>query len=498
MQANRLEQEQPQEPKTLVPASWLLREGGDRRPDGLMLVDSRGVVDYADQGAIEILGPELVGSALGAVAPQTGLAAYVLDGRGRHRTPFRFDRSARRGSPLRSVDATVLDLVGPEGRPIRAVMLNEAAKARMVAEVQGPRGTRLVEQEHTELLAASRSACMPGAFLGRSAAARSVRARLAEVARRGRSAFIQGERGTGWSLAARILHYAGDLRGPLLRLRCANLSPESIDRELFGWDGGAFAGAEPDAPGLLHLARGGTLYLEGLETLTPELQERLLDALRSGSAARLGGRRREPCVQRLLTASPLAPDDLVAAGAHPDLVEWLVAETIHLSPLRENPEDLADLVPHFLSRFGITRAVKRIAADAMATVTHYDWPGNTAELADCIERACSRASEGCIQVEDLARPLRLAAQGLPPAVLDAARKLELPPAGALPSAGSGPAPHLHAWQISEDDPISLQLFEKKAIMRALEHCDGDRLKAAKLLGVGKSTIYRKLKEYDIH
>ena len=496
MRADRLEQEQPQEPKALLPAAWLLRQE-DRRPDGLMLVNAHGVVEYADQGAIELLGPKLVGSALGAVAPQSGLAAYVLDEARQHRTPFRFDRSGRRGSPPRSVEAIALDLVGSEGRSVRAVVLAEVARARMLTEIQGPRGTRLVEQEHNELLAASRSACTPGAFLGRSRAARSVRSRLAEVARRGRGAFIHGERGTGWSLTARILHYAGDLRGPLLSLRCTNLNPESIDRELFGWSGGGLGG-EPDSPGLLQLARGGTLYLEGIEVLSADMQQRLLDALHTGTTTRLGGRRREACTQRLLTASPLTPDALIESGVHADLVQWLGEETIVLSPLRDRPEDLTDLLLHFLARFGTTRGVKQIAADAMATVTHYDWPGNTAELADCVERACSRAHEGCVRVEDLPRPLRLASQGLPPDLLTSARGLELPPAGALPNLGAAPTPLMQAWQISEEDPISLQLFEKKAIMRALEHCGGDRLSAAKLLGVGKSTIYRKLKEYDIH
>jgi two-component system response regulator HydG len=473
------------------------------------LTDDKATVISADAGARELLGPEVVGLALAQRAPNSGLAAFALDDTSRGRNAFRFDRAARRGAPARVLEAVVLTLSDDRNSSGKAILITEVARNRMAAELQGPRGARLVEQEYMELLAAARSHCAPAAFLGRSATAQDVRNRLAELASRTSSAFLIGERGSGWGLCARILHYSSSLRGPLLRLRCASLSPGSVERELFGWTHASSAGPgrdelEHDSPGLLQLARGGTLLVEGFESIPHDLQHRVLEAVRSGTTSRVASRRREPCTQRLLAAASASPQEMVANGLHPDAARVLGAETLTLEPLRRRSEDLEDLIPHFLSRFGAARAVASIASGAMAALLRYVWPGNTAELADCLDRACAGARDGRVLIEDLTRPLRLFAEGLSSQILEAGHELDLARLNGRATsgfessaAGARPERAMRPWEISEDDPISLQFYEKKAILRALDHCRGDRLKAAKLLRVGKSTIYRKVKEYEI-
>ena len=148
-----------------------------------------------------------------------------------------------------------------------------------------------------------------------------------------------------------------------------------------------------------------------------------------------------------------------------------------------------------------------MGGDCQSVMRQYDWPGNLAELEDCIEQACHRAAHGRIEVEHLSRPLRDLHAAMPhddiiPALRPASRA-----SGAEPGVTSTLGTHVpehpavitasHAWDITDADPISLDLYEKKALLRALDTCHGDKLAAARLLNVGKSTLYRKLKKFDI-
>ena len=331
-----------------------------------------------------------------------------------------------------------------------------------------------------------------------------MRARLVELAGKSTGGvLITGEAGTGLRMCARILHYAGHSPGPFLNLRCGSLSPANLERELFGWSRGVSNESEGEAPGLLQLAAEGTLFLEGVEALPAEVQARLLGAFECGSASRLGNpRRKERCVTRVLCSTHLDLGALTRQGSfHAGLARWLATETLELPPLRDRREDVEDLLTTFLDRFGAPRAVHGIDPEARALLRLYAWPGNVGELADCIERACEQASSS----QHLTRPLRVFREELPASALaDGQALARLVNGGSRPQAlipaqarNAAPRRETRIWDISEEDPISLELYEKKALLRALDTCGGDKLQAARMLHVGKSTIYRKIKEYGI-
>ncbi len=490
-------------------ASLLIqRELAAGRPDGILVVDADSIIRRSDVAADELFGPGLVGKSLASIAPSSGLTAFVSNAHTEPLEGFRFDHSTRRGAPVRSVLASVLPLIGDDLPGAKAVLFVDVGKRRMAAELTLRSPASLPRDQYYDLLEAARTAYSPRAFIGSSAAASAVRARLPELALRPiGGVLLTGEPGTGLRLCARILHYAGHLPGPFLYLRCASLSPANLERELFGWSRGASSDAEAEAPGLLQLAAEGTLFLEGVEALPLPLQARLHEAFENGSTYRMGSsRRKERCVTRVLCSTHVDLAELERNGQfHPGLARWLGCESIQLLPLREHREDIDDLTACFLERFGTPRAVHGIEPRTEALLRLYDWPGNVAELGDCIERACEQATGGLIETQHLTRPLRAFRDELPDAALDDGQALArlvhngvrpqpLAPAVArAPAARREPRP----FDISDDDPVSLELYEKKALLRALEVCQGDKLKAARLLHLGKSTIYRKIKEYGI-
>ena len=163
-------------------------------------------------------------------------------------------------------------------------------------------------------------------------------------------------------------------------------------------------------------------------------------------------------------------------------------------------EDVQELARVFVGRFGTRYGAEMISEEARWVMEQYDWPGNVAELEDCVEQACARVETGLVETHHLTRPLRDLAAELPSAEVIPARR-GAPLAAAAPVPGThlpSPTPlSARPWDITEEDPISLDLYEKKALLRALDNTGGDKLAAARLLQVGKSTLYRKLKKFGI-
>lgn len=277
---------------------------------------------------------------------------------------------------------------------------------------------------------------------------------------------ILGESGTGKELVARAIHAHSPWRDrPFVPVDCGALTPTLIESELFGHVRGAFTGATQTRPGLLATARGGTVFLDEIGELPVELQGKLLRALQDHEIRPIGSDERRRMEARIITATNQDLEAATKRGSfRKELYFRLNVVSIKLSPLRERKSDIPTLVHYFIDRYGGTQdGVTGVSYEAMTRLINYDWPGNVREVENCVQRALALGSKPLIQLQDL-------------------------PSNLLYHVGSAP----EAEKVG-----SLREMERRAIFQALEATGGDRLRAAKLLGIGKTTIYRKLKEYGV-
>jgi len=489
-----------------------VREFACGRPEGLLLVDSEGTVRHADRGACELLGGALEGRHLGNLAPASGLEAFVRDARLESREGFRFDLAARKGHPGRSLSATVVPLVvqpGAHDPEMRVVLLHDVARRKLAAEVLGLQETGIPRQEHGPLVEAAREAFRPSAMIGGSAATVALRGRLSEWAGGSMPVLFDGECGTGKERAARVLHYSGPATGAFVQVRCGALTPENLDLELFGSVRGASPDAAVDRPGLFHIASEGTLYLADISDASLETQEKIVLFLDEGVLTRKGAHKPERAHVRIIASTRDPLEERVREGRFSkELLQRLEGGTATLPPLRERPEDIEPIVAHYLALFGSRRGgVMAIAEDVLGLLLRHVWTKNVAELVDAIRHACSRGAGDTLCADDLPPGFKEARskagdREIIPAAPPGRGSLAGTHAVSLPEKELAPRPArpVHApraWDITDDDPIDLELYEKKALLRALDSVGGDRLAAARLLNVGKSTLYRKLKQFGI-
>lgn len=489
-------------------ASSAVRELASSKPDGVAIVDAEGTVRYADRGASELLGSRIEGAHLGDLAPASGLEAFVRDARIEGREGHRFEVQGRKNRSPRSLAAAVVPLLSrpndPHDASLRVLLLNDGQKRRVAAEYLRIQEPGVPRAELGALLEAAREVFRPEAILGVSGAIATLRAQVAAAAGSETAVLLRGEPGSGRERVAKVLHFTGSSTGPFLHARCAGPADE-VAGELFGCaKNGSAAGTE--RPGLAHLAIDGTLYLEEISELAPELQEKLAKFLATGMLARRGGSKSERVSLRLVASTSADLEQLTAAGKFDrGLYEALAEHQISIPPLASRREDVPVLARHFAERFGARRGVKGIDDDALAALVRHEWTGGVAELEDAIEQACARAKDGLVTFESLPRALRDRVKDYIPRSKPPQRSVEgTHSVGGIPNVEitpqlRGPTIYRDArpWDITDDEPVSLDLYEKKALLRALHETDGDRLKAAKLLKVGKSTLYRKLKRYEI-
>lgn len=517
--ANRRMEEQRQRETDMDAAArgdgkLAVRELAAGRPDGVLVVDGRGLVRQVDRGACELLGPRLEGQNLGTIVPASGLEAFVRDARSEAREGFRFDVSARKGRVSRSLMASVVPVgLGDESSDYRILLLLDVGKRRIAEEVLRTQEPGIPRHQLSPLLEAARTMYSPEALGGRTAHGTALRKQVVEASRQRTPVLITGERGVGKEFTARVLHYSSACTGPFLQLRCSALSRESLENELFGYVRGAFPGAVADRPGLLLLAQDGTLHLGEVGDMPLDLQQRLLEVIETGTLKRAGSKRTEQLDVRIIASTSHDLQQLVQSGQFlARLAQKLGMRTIHVPALRERLEDLPSIAKGFVDRFGSRNGIDGISGEAMWVMQQYDWPGNVAELEDCIEQASSRTEGGSLEVSHLTRPLRDLNEELPDRdLIPQARPLDsMQPgvgAGGVRPLGGGhesmelPVAAMHRklrpWDITDEDPISFDCYEKKVLLRALDSCHGDKLAAARLLNVGKSTLYRKLKRFDI-
>jgi DNA-binding NtrC family response regulator len=482
-----------------------LREIASGRPEGVLVVDAEGLVRHADRGACEILGNRLEGRHLASLTPASRLEAFVRDARIEPREGFRFDLAARKGHAPRSITATVIPLVAHPGEHdpgLRIVLFCDALKRRLAAEASRATSSGLARHELGALLEAAREMFQPESLIGASPAAEQLRQAVVQASQSAEPVLIEGARGSGKERVARTIHYSGSSTGAFLQVRCSAISPENLERELFGCAKGSVPGSQCDVPGLFHLAQDGTLFLEDLTDVPKPVQERLQLFLEQGTLYRQGSTRAERIDVRLIASTTVPLDGAVAEDRLSSaLVTRFQRTHIRVPTLAERPEDIELLAAHFLARYGSRRGVREIADGALWLLRKHSWPDNVGELEDCIEQGSARASGGVLNIDDLPRALRDLYEDLPGHDLIPMRRPSGPTAqGTHTVPPRRPAVDPRAanpWDINEEDPISLDVYEKKVLLRALNHVGGDKLAAARLLQLGKSTLYRKLKRFGI-
>jgi Nif-specific regulatory protein len=306
-------------------------------------------------------------------------------------------------------------------------------------------------------------------IVGESAKMREVYGRVERAARTDATVLLRGESGTGKELVARAIHFNSPRRGqPLVKVDCAALPDNLVENELFGHEKGAFTGADREAEGKVDAADGGTLFLDEIGELSPAAQGKLLRLLQDRTYLRVGGTKLRPANLRFVCATHRDLEAMVAEGRfREDLFYRLSVVNIDVPPLRDRGHvDLDRLVDHFLYEF-VRRHARRslvLHPDARAAIHAYRWPGNVRELENCIESAVVLA-DGFVITTDLLPFHRRTVAG--PAV----------PEGAFVT-----------------EPLPLADVERAYIRHVLGLCDGSRTAAARMLGIGRNTLARKLKE----
>jgi DNA-binding NtrC family response regulator len=303
---------------------------------------------------------------------------------------------------------------------------------------------------------------------------------LSKVAQTTHPVLILGESGTGKELIARTIHNSGLHAEKLfLPIDCDSLVPTLIEGELFGYDRGPSPGADHAKDGLLVAAGAGTVFLKEIAELTLDLQAKLLRALQEREVRPVGATHPVPIKARILTATNRDVSAMVETGTfRKDLYCRLNIVSLCLPPLRDRRDDIPLLVAHFLNKINKDHLHRfSVHADALRAMMLYDWPGNVRELENAVEHGATMTSGGEILLDHLPAQLQQESLAALHAATAAARKKEERP--------------------ETEGIVPLAAQERHAILEAIRVTGGDKLRAARLLDIGKTTLYRKLKEYRV-
>ncbi len=303
--------------------------------------------------------------------------------------------------------------------------------------------------------------------IGRSPAIKKCQELALQVAATKATVLIEGESGTGKELITNLIHYNSPVaHGPLIKVNCSAFAEGVLESELFGHEKGAFTGAVSTKKGRFELAHGGTLFLDEVGEMPPSIQVKLLRFLQERTFERVGGTKTIKVDVRIISATNKDLAELVKQGKfRDDLFYRLRVVKIKMPPLRERKEDLEDLVTSFIARFSHLhgKPMVGISEDAMELIRAYDWPGNVRELMNCIESAVVMAKGDVITVESIPEYLTY----------------------------KGP-------DVEMNSKVGLlHELERKAIIDTLNTTRGDKVKAAKILGIGLRTLYRKIEKYGL-
>jgi DNA-binding NtrC family response regulator len=320
--------------------------------------------------------------------------------------------------------------------------------------------------EETSILRQAVSTLSGGASpIFQSAAMKALVRTVGRVAPSDVSILITGESGTGKEVMADLLHsLSRRAQGPLVKINCAALPRELIESELFGALKGSYTGAHADREGLFHQAEGGTLLLDELSEMPLDTQSKLLRVLQEKEYRPVGGRVSFKADCRVIATTNRRVEDALREGKlREDLYYRISAITLAVPPLRERREDILPLAKAFLKRYAAQagRVITGFSPAAAESLQKFDWPGNVRQLQNEVQRAALMCEGAIVDVADLSVQ------------------------AALLSAGQ------------EAHPPLMEAMERNAIMQALKESEGNKLKAAKRLGIGRQTLYNKLKYYGI-
>jgi transcriptional regulator with PAS, ATPase and Fis domain len=298
--------------------------------------------------------------------------------------------------------------------------------------------------------------------VGASPAWRAVLKRARQVAPTHTTVCVHGESGTGKEVVARYVHgQSPRRRNSFVAINCAALPEHLLESELFGFERGAFTGAHQFKPGQIELAAGGVLFLDEITEMTPAAQAKLLRVLQEREFFRLGGIRPIKVDVRVVAATNRDLRDAVARGAfRADLSYRVNVFDIHIAPLRQRRDDIALLAARFLREFAEAPGGRRVelSPDALEALLQYEWPGNVRELRNVLERATIVCEHGAIQTGDLSL------WPVPPAIVDT---------------------------------TDLEAIERRAIERVMREAEGNKAKAARLLGITRTQLYMRLRKYGL-
>ena len=326
------------------------------------------------------------------------------------------------------------------------------------------RRARESTETRRELARLRRRVNLPSDVVGVSRQMQEVLETAIRVAPTATPVLITGETGTGKEVVARAVHSASG-RGAFVALNCAAVPPTLFESELFGFKRGAFTDARRDHAGVVESAMGGTLFLDEVGEVPLALQPKLLRLLSDGEFRRLGDSEMMKSDARVIAATNRNPEEEVAAGRmREDLYYRLNIVHLHLPPLRERPVDIPALAHLLLERLAARFELPGadLAPDALAALTRYHWPGNIRELENVLARALALRTGRVLSLKDL------------------------PAHVARPAGDAAPLP-------AEAGLLSLEEVERRHILHVLEQCGGNKLKAADILGIDRSTLHRKLR-----
>ncbi|MFH1739766.1 MAG: sigma 54-interacting transcriptional regulator [bacterium] len=303
-------------------------------------------------------------------------------------------------------------------------------------------------------------------MIGKSPAMQKVFEMIRDLSDTDTTVLIQGASGTGKELVGAALHYHGARSaGPLIKVNCAALPETLLESELFGHVRGAFTGATKDKIGRFELANSGTIFLDEIGDISHHLQQRLLRVLQEREIERVGSTRVTKIDVRVVAATNRDLSQLVEQGKfREDLFYRLNVVAINIPPLRDRREDIPPLIEHFLQRFQVhrERIINGIEPAAMEVLLHYGWPGNVRQLENALEHAVVLSRDGFIRCENL-----------PPEIAKPPEK-EAPPM-----------------------PSTLEQLDAQRLQEALDSVGWNRSRAARRLGVDRTTVWRKIKEYGL-
>ena len=334
---------------------------------------------------------------------------------------------------------------------------------------------RINEQQKKEIqllasILSSNSDFLTRSILGNSKAIAAVREKVKKIsAMPTTTVLLQGESGTGKSLVARVMHYSSSKNSPFVEINCAAIPENLLESELFGYEKGAFTHAVSEKAGLLEEANGGTLFLDEISELPLALQTKLLTFLETRRFRRLGSTIEKEVKIRLVTATNRNLQPLVKKGDfREDLFYRLNVVDITLPALREMNRDVLIITDHFIKVFNneFNKAVKGITKEAEEKILSHSWPGNVRELGNCIERSIIFCDNEILSAEDI-----LIQQF---SFDELENELQIPAKG-----------------------ISLESLEKKYIQAALKMSDGNKSKAAQLLGLSRDTLRYRIEKHNL-